>query len=111
MLNAYKTEILALHTDSILKYEVTYNSVRLNIPTFSELKICGIWYSSSAEREYHLNISQKIEKLTHRIKLWKPRNLTFEGRSLIIKTFGLSQLIYGLQIYQLKESCIKELRE
>ena len=28
---------------------------------------------------------------------------------MIIKTFGLSQLIYGLQVYQLKEGCIKEI--
>ena len=75
VLNADKTEILALHTDSILNYDVTYNSVGL----VSELKICGVCYSSRTEREYLLNISQKIEKLTHRIELWKTRNLNLRA--------------------------------
>ena len=52
VLKADKTKILVLHTDSILKYDVTYNFVRLTIPTVSKLKICGSWYSSSAKREY-----------------------------------------------------------
>ena len=44
-----------------------------------------------------------------KIKIWKPRNLTFEGKSLIIKTFGLSQLIYGLQVYGIKGDCLKRI--
>ena len=41
--------------------------------------------------------------------MWRSRNLTFEGRSLIIKTFGLSQLIYNLQVYELKKESITEI--
>jgi hypothetical protein len=32
-----------------------------------------------------------------------------EGKSLIIKTFGLSQLIYNLQAYRLMKVCIKNI--
>ena len=51
MLNTDKTEILVLHTDSIVNYDVTYNFVRITIPTACELTICGIWYSSDTEKE------------------------------------------------------------
>ena len=37
------------------------------------------------------------------LKAWKSRNLTYEGKSLIIKTFGLSQLIYGMQVFHKSE--------
>ena len=46
--------------------------------------MCGIWYCNSKVKEYKLNITDKIAKLEIMIKKWKARNLTFEGKSLII---------------------------
>jgi len=34
-----------------------------------------------------------------KMKLWSHRNLTLEGKILIVKTFGLSQIIYIMQTY------------
>jgi len=34
-----------------------------------------------------------------KMKLWSHRNLTLEGKILIVKTFGLSQIIYNMQTY------------
>ena len=45
------------------------------------------------------------------MKLWKPRNLTFEGKVIIVKTFGLSQLIYTMQVCNIKEGCIKKIEQ
>jgi hypothetical protein len=42
---------------------------------------------------------EKIKKLENKIKIWSNRHLTMEGKNLIIKTFGLSQLIYNMQSY------------
>ena len=39
-------------------------------------------------------VLDKIIKMESNLKLWKNINLTIEGKSLILKTFGLSQLIY-----------------
>jgi hypothetical protein len=41
----------------------------------------------------------KIDKLEGQLKKWMIRNLTLEGKILIVKTFGLSQLIYNMQCY------------
>ena len=38
--------------------------------------------------------------------MWKNRYLTFEGKSLIIKAFGLSQSIYSLQVLEVRKLCI-----
>jgi hypothetical protein len=64
-------------------------------------------YCNDTEKEYNQNITEKLEKLKQKIELWKLHNLTFEGKSLIIKTHGLSQLTYNLQAYRLREECIK----
>ena len=39
--------------------------------------------------------------------MWRSRNLTMEGKSLITKCFGLSQLTYNLQIYGINAVSIK----
>ena len=75
--------------------------------TVKQLKICGIWYCNEFEEEYNRNIVDKINKLEYKIKLWNSRNLTFEGKILIIKTFGISQLIYVMQVCKIKETCMK----
>jgi hypothetical protein len=45
----------------------------------------------------------KIDKLKLNLKKWQTRNLTLEGKSLILKTFGISQLIYNMQCIQFEE--------
>ena len=77
----------------------------------TELKICGIWYCNDPERAYKLNITDKIVKLESNLKLWRSRNLTFEGKSLIIKTFGISQLVYGLQVLEIKGAYVVILKK
>jgi hypothetical protein len=107
-LNAEKTEILSMHSYVPRVYDVQYCGANIALTTLNEIKICGIWYCNDQDRAYKLNVTDKIEKLDINLKRWKNRNLTFEGKSLIIKTFGLSQLIYNLQVVEIRELCIKK---
>ena len=45
------------------------------------------------------------------LRAGRNRNLTCERKSLIIKTFGLSQLIYGMQVIEIKDTCIKKIEQ
>ena len=63
---------------------ISYNGQVFKIGTIKEFKVCGIWFCRDADREYKLNITDKIDKLASKIKLRKSGNLTFEGKSLII---------------------------
>ena len=105
-LNAEKTEILSMHSDRPRTYDVQYCGSDIHLTTITEIKICGIWYCNDLERAYKLNLTDKITNLESNLKLWRSRNLTFEGKSLIIKTFGVSQLVYGLQVVGIKDACI-----
>jgi hypothetical protein len=49
-------------------------------------------------------IHDKIDKLEGQLKKWTIRNLTLEGKILIVKTFGLSQLIYNMQCYEFRQA-------
>ena len=87
-----------MHTNVQKVYDVQYCGSDIAVTTLKEIKICGIWYCYDQERAYKLNVTDKVEKLNSNLKRWKNRNLTFEGKSLIIKTFGISQLIYNQKL-------------
>ena len=108
-LNADKTEVLRLNTHVTKKISFYYNSQDVEIETVNKIKICGLYYSFDKEIEYNLNVIEKIKKLSIKIKQWIPRHLTMEGKSLIIKTFGLSQLIYNMQSYGFHKKDLKNI--
>jgi hypothetical protein len=66
--------------------------------------MCGLNYCSNIGEEYQLNVVEKIKKLSDKIKLWSQRHLTLQGKTLIVKTFGLSQIIYNMQAYGFKDA-------
>ena len=55
---------------------------------------------------YKANITEKINKLEDQLKKWLWRGLSLEGKIMITKTFGISQLIYFLQCCTIKEADI-----
>jgi hypothetical protein len=110
-LNAEKTEILRLNNNQKLNIKFRYLGKSFNIETVSKLKICKLFYCNNNDEEYELNVLNKIKKLTCKIRQWIPRHLTMEGKTLIIKTFGLSQLIYNMQSYSLRPAELKNVEK
>ena len=102
-LNADKTEILILNKSDNEETEIKYNNKYFKIMSVNKIKICGLYYCSNNDEEYDLNVNEKIKKLSFKIKAWSHRHLTMEGKNLIVKTFGLSQIIYNMQSYGFRE--------
>jgi hypothetical protein len=97
-LNADKTEFLSLSPISTLNdVNFFYNDIFQSIKTISCIKICGITFSLDKELEFNNNVTSKIANLKNALSNWSRRNLSIFGRNLILKTFGLSQLIYSMQ--------------
>jgi len=55
-----------------------------------------------------LNFAEKIRNLEKTLNSWKRRNLTLYGKINIVKTFGLSKLIYNASVLVIPENFIKE---
>jgi hypothetical protein len=103
-LNADKTEILNLNSSNIdpkLTYNIKYLNTQYDLVVVSNLKICGLVYAGCETDEYKKNVTEKINKLEMQLRKWMVRHLTLEGKILIVKTFGLSQLIYNMQCYEI----------
>jgi len=98
-LNADKTEILNLKNNVQENFSFDYKNDSFEIKSVKSIKICGLHFCSDLEEEYQLNVRNKIDKLSNKIKQWSQRYLTMEGKVLIVKTFGLSQIIYNMQSY------------
>ena len=63
--------------------------------TRDPVKILGIQFSYDEKQNNYYNFAIKIQKLQTNLDLWKSRNLTLFGKVLIIKSLGLSQLVYS----------------
>jgi hypothetical protein len=103
-LNADKTEILNLNSSNFnpkLIYNIKYLDTQYDLVVVSNLKICGLVYAGCSNDEYRKNVTEKINKLEMQLRKWMVRHLTLEGKILIVKTFGLSQLIYNMQCYEI----------
>ncbi len=96
-LNADKTEILVLNKMTSEEFIIKYRGETIKITSITKMKICGIYFCTDSRLEYKLNVLDKIDKLSYKIKAWIPRHLTLEGKALIVKTYGLSQIIYNMQ--------------
>ena len=60
----------------------------------SPVKILGIYFSYNIKENNELNFDKKIQKLQTKLDMWSSRDLTIFGRAMLIKTLGISQLIY-----------------
>ena len=101
-LNADKTEILTINNKHPSYITFNYNKASFTILSVCKIKICGLYFCTDKDEEYTFNVLCKIDKLRDKIKKWSHNQLTFEGKNLVIKTFGLSQLIYNMQVYKFK---------
>ena len=99
MLNLPKTEILVIgkKTQSKESFKIVSNTVELLIHDQECVKICGITFSNNPIIAYTANVKDKILKLEGQLNIWRQRNLSLKGKILIVKTFGLSQLVYSMQ--------------
>jgi hypothetical protein len=98
-LNADKTEILRIGhlNEKKVRLSINYMGKDYEIRNVDQMKICGLYFCNDPVDDH--NILSKVEKFELQLKKWMCRNLSIEGKILIIKTYGLSQLIYNLQCY------------
>ena len=59
------------------------------------VKILGIFFSYDNKASDHYNFNLKIQELQTHLDMWSSRSLTLFGKVLIIKSLGLSQILYS----------------
>ena len=69
----------------------------------------GIYFSYNTEDANKLNFEEKMKNLEKTLKGWKRRKLTLLGRINIVKTLGLSKLIYSASVLPIPKHLVKEI--
>ena len=60
------------------------------------IKLLGIYVSYDERGNNQMNFNLKVQKLQTNLDIWKSTGLTLYGKVLIIKSLGLSNLIYSI---------------
>ncbi len=110
-LNVKKTEIMVIGNKSgnLRNFTLKHKGENVNILEQKSVKICGITFSNNNLVSYKENILDRITKLERQLNIWRQRNLSLEGKILITKTFGLSQIIYAMQSTFVKNEDLKKI--
>ena len=109
-LNADKTELMQLGpADGLLEYNATYLGKAHKIVPKTSVKINGIFLQTNREAMVNENIEAVVGKIDKHFKSWSRRNLSTLGKILIVKCFGISQVIYLMQSLSLEKVHFKKL--
>ena len=106
-LNANKTEILCLGNPPGRIYKMNYMGAAHEICAQEKVKINGILFQRDTEQLRRSNLEVVNEKINSQLLKWSRRSLSILGKILILKTFGISQIIYVMQSMKLNESDFK----
>ncbi len=68
----------------------------------------GIHFSNDSTTSDRLNFEKKLEELKKTLNSWRRRKLTLLGKISIVKTLGLSKLIYNASVLTLPENFSKK---
>ena len=113
LLNELKTEILLLKKpDPIfasINFEITLPDRCFSVKSVQSITICGVTHSNYPAISYENNVSAKIYKLKKRLLAWQYRGISLGGKVLVVNTFGISQLIYTMQVCEYYEQDLLEI--
>ena len=82
------------------------NPLQLKWPR-TPVRILGIFVSYDVEGNDDRDFNLKLRKLQTNLDMWRARDLTLFGRVLIIKSLGLSQIIFSSSILNIPEGLNK----
>jgi len=67
------------------------------------------FFAYDSYKATELNFIEKFRKLGKTLNSWKRRNLILLGKINIVKTLGLSKLIYNASVLIIPEQLVKEM--
>ena len=108
-LNADKTELMKIGSEVESSYTVNYQNSRYELNTLNKIKMNGIFLQRGTDEMAEANVEAVMEKMNAHFKSWSRRSLSLLGKILIVKTFGISQVIYLLQSMTLKDIHFKRI--
>ena len=112
-LNAEKTEVMRIKAGQVLEpassFRINYLNAEFDIVTKQGIKINGITFLQDKKEMKDVNVDEALSKMNAIFKQWSRRSLSLLGKILIVKTFGISQLVYLLQSIVIENVHLKKI--
>ena len=106
-INLEKSELLALGYFRKNPPDITNTDLKF---CDGQVKLLGVTFDANLKNLSDLNFVPKLEKLKSILRIWSMRDMTPIGKITIVKTLGLSQLIYLFSVLpKPKDDFLKEL--
>ena len=105
--NVSKCEAMALGNSTLEPIHYMGETVKW----VDKMKITGIIFTKNIEECREENFDVAVEKLKTQLNLWKQRDLSLLGKIQIIKTFGISQLQYVMNMVTPPESVLNTVKK
>ena len=106
-LNASKTELLRFKSGrgdaQPIVSSVSYRGQDYDLQSVDCVKINGILFLQDQTRMRSLNVAAAVKRIEQQCQRWTRRHLSLLGKILILKTFGISQLIFLMQSIKLEQ--------
>ncbi len=74
-------------------------------------KLLGIWFSHDKTQMHNLNVGGKMERMKKVLNSWHTRGLTLQGRITVVKSLGISQMVYPLMNTVVPEKALTEINK
>ena len=82
----------------------------LDIKCITEpIKSLGIYFGFNKDKTQKLNWESKMDKLKRVLSVWRRRDLTLYGKSVVLKSLALSQLYYNMSVIETPDYIIKNI--
>ena len=107
--NISKTVCLMPNKKAREKTESNLSSLKLKIKAGPE-KVLGVLLGKCPNNSKDF-WDQKIDKMNSKLKVWRMRNLSYEGKVLLIRSLALSQVMYAIEMKTIDESHIKRIND
>ena len=112
-LNADKTEILRLRSSNldanVEKVRIRYLEIEYEIEPCEKTKINGLFLQQDEKKLTEENVRMAINRMEMAFRRWTRRGLSTLGKILIVKTYGISQIIYLLQSFKVDDTAVKKI--
>ena len=102
ILNAGKTEVMTLGSSEPKSFRIRYLGRTFKVDTKEKIKINGIQFQRDAIQMAEDNVKNSVQKMDKYFRSWSRRSLSTLGKILIVKCFAISQIIYLMQSFELK---------
>ena len=86
-------------------------STKNNKTKTKPIKSLGVNLSYNQDKNNNLNFYVKIYKMDTKLNMWQTRDLTLYGRTMLVKTLGISKIVYAASMLCVPETVIKTVQD